>query len=55
MIHNPEFAEWAGSEMGDQAALDGAKSLAMTAAEYLASPDLQAESVKAFAVAEGLF
>ncbi len=55
MIHNPEFAEWAGSEMGDQAALDGAKSLAMTAAEYLSSPDLQAESLKAFAVAEGLF
>ena len=54
VIHNPEFAEWAGSEMGDQAALDGAKSLAMTAAEYLMKPDLQAESVKAFALAEGL-
>lgn len=41
--------------MGDQAALDGPTSLAMTAAEYLRSPDLQAKSVKAFAVADGLF
>jgi metal-dependent amidase/aminoacylase/carboxypeptidase family protein len=33
-IHNPEFAKWAGSEMGDDAAIDGAKALAMTAIDY---------------------
>jgi metal-dependent amidase/aminoacylase/carboxypeptidase family protein len=40
-IHNPEFAEWAGSEMGDAAALDGAKALAMTALDYLCDADLR--------------
>ena len=35
MIHHPEFAKWAGSEMGDAAAIDGAKALAMTAIDYL--------------------
>jgi len=54
VIHNPEFAKWAGSEMGDQAALDGAKSLAMTAAEYLMTPQLQAEARTAFEVSKGL-
>ncbi|MEJ2089580.1 MAG: M20 family metallopeptidase, partial [Gammaproteobacteria bacterium] len=33
VIHNPEFAKWAGSEMGDAAALDGAKAMALTSAE----------------------
>jgi amidohydrolase len=54
VIHNPEFAKWAGSEMGDQAALDGAKALAMTAAEYLTQPQLQAEARSAFEVSKGL-
>ena len=54
VIHNPEFAQWAGSEMGDAAALDGAKSLAMTAAEYLTNPQLQAEARQAFEVSKGL-
>ena len=40
-IHNPEFADWAGSEMGDTAALDGAKALAMTAIDYLCDADLR--------------
>jgi len=40
-IHNPEFAKWAGSEMGDAAALDGAKALAMTAIDFLCDEDLQ--------------
>jgi amidohydrolase len=40
-IHNPEFAKWAGSEMGDAAALDGAKALAMTAVDFLSDPDLR--------------
>lgn len=54
VIHNPEFAKWAGSEMGDNAALDGAKSLAMTAAAFLRNPGLQQESRKAFDVSQGL-
>ena len=54
VIHNPEFAKWAASELGDQAALDGAKALAMTAADYLADATLQAEASKAFDVAKGL-
>jgi amidohydrolase len=54
VIHNPEFAKWAGSEMGDQAALDGAKSLAMTAADYLTNPALQADTRKAFELSKGL-
>jgi len=54
VIHNPEFAKWAGSEMGDQAALDGAKALAMTAAEYLSDPRLQAEARTAFEISQGL-
>ena len=40
-IHNPEFTKWAGSEMGDAAAIDGAKALAMTVLDYLADPDLR--------------
>ena len=40
-IHNPEFATWAGSEMGEAAALDGAKALAMTALDFFADADLR--------------
>ena len=40
-IHNPEFAKWAGSEMGGQAALDGAKALAMTALDYFPDAGLR--------------
>ncbi len=40
-IHNPEFAKWAGSEMGESAAIDGAKALAMTALDFLSDPDLR--------------
>lgn len=54
VIHHPDFEKWAGSEMGDAAALDGAKALALTAADYLLSPDLQAETKKAFEVGVGL-
>jgi len=43
-IHNPEFAKWAGSELGDAAALDGAKALAMTALDFLGDPDLRQRS-----------
>ena len=40
VIHNPEFAKWAGSEKGDKAVIDGAKSLAMTAIDVLTDPQL---------------
>jgi amidohydrolase len=43
-IHHPEFARWAGSEMGDAAALDGAKALAMTAIDFLCDADLRART-----------
>jgi metal-dependent amidase/aminoacylase/carboxypeptidase family protein len=54
VIHNPEFARWAGSEQGDAAALDGAKSLAMTAVDYLTDSALQEECRRAFAISKGL-
>jgi amidohydrolase len=54
VIHNPEFAKWARSEKGDAAALDGAKAMAMTAAEYLLSPDLQKQTAQAFEISNGL-
>jgi amidohydrolase len=46
VIHNPAFAHWAGSDMGDKAALDGAKSLAMTALDFLHDAALR-DSVRA--------
>ena len=39
-IHNAEFAEHAGAEIGDRAAIDGAKALAMTALDVLIDTDL---------------
>jgi len=44
-IHHPEFTKWAGSEMGDLAALDGAKALAMTALDFFCDAELR-ERVK---------
>ena len=54
VIHNPEFTMWAGSETGDAAAIDGAKLLAMTAADFLTDDALRAASVRAFQVSKGL-
>ena len=54
VIHNPEFTKWAGSEKGDLAALDGAKAMALTTADYLMSPALQEECKNAFEISEGL-
>ena len=48
VIHNPEFARWAGSERGDKAVVDGAKALAMTAIDVLADADLRARARAAF-------
>ena len=47
-IHNPEFARYAGSESGDQAAIDGAKTLAMTALDYLFDAALREEAAQLF-------
>ena len=50
-IHNAEFAQHACSELGDRAALDGAKALAMTALDFFCDEDLRSEAREAF---EGL-
>lgn len=47
-IHNAEFAVWAVSEMGEAAALDGAKALAMTALDFLSDVGLRARARSAF-------
>jgi len=47
-IHNREFADHAGSEMGDDAAIDGAKILAMTAIDYLCDESLQERARNVF-------
>ena len=54
VIHHPDFARWAASDMGDRAVIDGAKALALTAAEFLCSPDLQARTRRAFDISRGL-
>lgn len=54
VIHNPEFAKWAASDKGDAAVIDGAKALALTTADYLLSPDLQAQARHAYDVSKGL-
>jgi len=47
-IHNAEFAKWAGSEMGDAAAIDGAKALAMTTLDFLYDAALRSRAREAF-------
>ncbi|MEM7216858.1 MAG: M20 family metallopeptidase [Pseudomonadota bacterium] len=54
VIHHPDFAEYAGSEMGDAAALDGAKALAHSAIDYLLDTQLRGAVHKAFEVSKGL-
>lgn len=54
VIHHRDFAHWARSEMGDAAALDGAKALAMTAIDYLESEGLQQSARRAFEISVGL-
>ena len=51
-IHNAEFAEHAAAEIGDRAALDGAKALAMTALDVLTDDDLRARSQAIFEAAK---
>jgi len=47
-IHNPEFARYASSPTGDQAAIDGAKALAMTALDFLCDAGLRGDAKQAF-------
>jgi len=47
-IHNAEFAQWAGGKMGDEAVVDGAKALAMTALDYLCDPELRGRARESF-------
>lgn len=49
VIHNPEFAHYAGSETGDLAVLDGAKSMAMTALDFMMDENLQSNACQGFA------
>jgi amidohydrolase len=41
MIHQPEFANWAASELADRGVVDGALGLALTAADYLCDAALR--------------
>ncbi|MCF8469432.1 MAG: M20 family metallopeptidase [Parvibaculum sp.] len=49
VIHNPEFAKWAASELGDKACLDGAKALAMTAIDFMTDADMRKQAKADFA------
>jgi amidohydrolase len=51
-LHSAEFAQWANSEAGHQAVVDGAKALAMTALDVLLDPQLLAEVQAAYAAAQ---
>jgi len=48
LIHNAEFERYAGGELGDAAALDGAKALAMTALDFLCDEELRRCTREAF-------
>lgn len=48
-IHNPEFTEHARAEIGDRAAIDGAKALAMTALDVLLDDDVLTRAHAIFA------
>jgi amidohydrolase len=41
--HSPDFTEWAASDDGDRAVIDGAKALAMTALDFWLRPELRHE------------
>lgn len=53
VIHSADFARWAGSDMGDQAAIDGAKALAMTAIDFFVDANLRAAVAADFAARAG--
>jgi metal-dependent amidase/aminoacylase/carboxypeptidase family protein len=47
-LHSAEFAEWAASDAGDQAVLDGAKAMAMTVLDLWLTPGAVDEVRAAF-------
>ena len=47
-IHNPEFTQWANSDLADRAVCDGAKALAMTALDFLVDAELRDRARAAF-------
>lgn len=49
IIHNAEFATWAGSPKGDEAVIDGAVALAQTALDLMADPDMLSRAKADFA------
>ena len=53
-IHTAEFAEWARSERADEATVDGAIGLALTAADYLTDQGLRDAVAAEFAAAGGV-
>jgi len=52
-IHNPEFSEHARAAIGDRAAIDGAKALAMTALDVLLDDDVRSRAHAIFAAGGG--
>jgi amidohydrolase len=54
IIHNPEFTRWAASEKGDDAVIEGAKSLAMTALDLMLDPTLLQTARNDFAATQEL-
>ncbi|HEV2365068.1 MAG TPA: M20 family metallopeptidase [Caulobacteraceae bacterium] len=48
-IHNAEFTRWAASDKGDDAVIDGAKALALTALDLMADAELMARAKADFA------
>jgi amidohydrolase len=53
VLHSAEFAEWAASEAGHRAVVDGAKALALTALDVLCQPSVREAAAAAFAAAGG--
>lgn len=52
--HTAGFADYAGSEPGDQAVVDGAIALALTALDFLSDPELRKRSRAEFTAAGGV-
>jgi amidohydrolase len=48
-LHSTDFTGWAGSDRGDQAVIDGAKGMAMTALDILCQADLRSAMAATFA------
>ncbi|MBI1210861.1 MAG: amidohydrolase [Alphaproteobacteria bacterium] len=54
VIHHPDFAAYAKSAKGDQAIIDGAKSMAMTTLDFFSSGELRAQAKAEFAKSKDL-